>query len=185
MSTAARRVALGLAICLGLVSAACTAAASSSSSGTTAPRGGHPGSHSTPRRDRFRGSIVSATGKYAGDTGRAAIYLHPRGSGKSRVVRIVFRGSPCGTASQCLDLRGRLVGKLIRSAQGVPDTGSHYALVASGKLTQLGSVTARGAVQGTGFISHGHERMTITLTNSSGTVKLVAHSPVVKGFTSP
>ena len=178
-------MAIAAAIGLGLTGVACTAAASPSGSGTTGTGHRHGGARSTPRRDRFRTSIVAATGAYSGDTGRAVIYLHPRGSGNSRAVRITLRGSPCGTASQCLDLRGRLAGKLTRSAGGLPDTGSRYNLVASGKVRRLGSVTAKGIVQGTGFIERGHERMSITLSNSSGSVKLAGQSPPVRGFASP
>ena len=180
-----RRLGWAAAICLGLVGGACTAAASSPGSGTTARGHRHGASHSTPRRDTFKGSIVSGTGAYDGDTGRVTIYLHPHGSGGSRHVRVVVRGSPCHGASSCLDLNGHLSGKLSRSGHPVPDVGSHYTLKATGRLTPLGHVAADGWAHGTGFINQGHEQMRLTLTNSKGTITVRARSPQVRGFSSP
>jgi hypothetical protein len=79
---------------------------------------------------------------------------------------------------------GTLTGTLTRAAS-VPDAGNRYTLMVTGNLSGLGSVTGTGWVQGTGNIGQGYEQMKLKLSHGSGSVTLRAHSPLVKGFTSP
>jgi hypothetical protein len=169
-----------------LALSACGASSSSSSStGRAAGGGGGGGGSSAPARDTFTGSIASGRGSFSGARGRVTVYLHPRGSGKARRVRVVIRGRCGGSAQGCTRLQGVLSGRLSSSRAGPPDTGHEYALAGTGQVRPLGHVSVRGEVAGTGFISHGHELMKMTLSSSSGGVTLEGHSGPVKGFTAP
>jgi hypothetical protein len=98
---------------------------------------------------------------------------------------VVMRGR-CGASAQgCTELDGVLSGRLSSSPGGPPDTGHAYALTAAGRVLRLGHVTARGELEGTGFIAHGYELMKLTLNSSSGSVTVEARSGPVKGFTKP
>jgi hypothetical protein len=189
------RASLLAAVCLGLSVSACGSAASHSASGpgahagastsasawsatgTGRPSGGGPNS--------FRGSVSSASGAYAGEGGRSAVALEVRGRGASRPIKLTFRSLPCQGAPQCVQLDGTLTGRISTQPRGVPDTGRSFAIRATGRLTTLGHVSARGIIQGTGFIAHGHVLLELTLTNPSGSVTLRAQSSTVGGFSSP
>jgi hypothetical protein len=67
----------------------------------------------------------------------------------------------------------------------VPDTGTSFTIMASGKLKPLGPVSATGTAQGTGFIARGYASMQLTLTAGNGTVTYQAQAGPVGGFTSP
>ena len=163
------RASLLAAVCLGLSAAACGNAASHSASGP----GTHPGgttstsTSSAPGtggptgggRNSFRGAVVSAGGAYAGEGGRSAVELEVRGTGASRPIKLAFLSLPCLRAPQCVQLDGTLTGRISTQPRGVPDTGRSFAITATGRLTTLGQVKARGIIQGTGFIARGHEQL--------------------------
>jgi hypothetical protein len=129
--------------------------------------------------------IASGRGSFSGAKGRLTIYLHPRGSGKARSVRVVIQGHCRAAAQGCTQLDGELSGRLSSSRGGPPDTGREYLLTGTGRIGPLGQVTVRGEVAGAGFIAHGHELMKMTLSSSSGGVTVEARSGPVKGFTKP
>jgi hypothetical protein len=181
-----RRAVAGCLICLPLALSACGAAGSSSSSpGRPSGPGGGGGGDSAPARDTFTGSISSGRGSFSGAGGHVTVYLHPHGSGKQRTVRIVFRGRCAASASTCTKLNGALSGQLSSPRRGPPDIGHAYTLTGTGRVSPLGQAELRGEVVGTGFITHGHELMRVTLTSPSGTVTVQATSGPVKGFTTP
>jgi hypothetical protein len=82
-------------------------------------------------------------------------------------------------------LAGALSGQLSSSRRGPPDVGHLYLLTGTGRVDPLGQARIRGEVAGTGFISHSHELMRITLSTGSGSVTVRATSGPVKGFTTP
>lgn len=179
--------------CLALALGACTSAGAGStttSAGSSTPAGapGHPaagGGGSAPAQDSFTGAILAGIGAYSGAHGRVKIDLHPRGSGQARPTRVVVIGH-CGPASQhCTELNGAITGTLTPAAPRVPDAGRGFNLAGTGRVSPLGHVTLRGSVSGTGFISHGHELMKITLSSRSGSVTVQAVSGPVNGFTTP
>ena len=149
-------------------------------------RPGDGGRDSAPARDSFTGTILSGTGAYSHAHGRVTIHLHPRGSGTARLTRVVVIGQ-CGggTSQHCTALDGAVSGRLTPAGPRLPDVGHGFKLSGAGRVTPLGHVTLRGAVSGTGFIAHGHERLTIMLSSSSGSVTVQAVRGPVKGFSSP
>jgi hypothetical protein len=183
-----RRAVCAWPVCLVLALGACGAGGSSTqSSGGPGGRGGPPrGGDSAPPRDTFMGSIISGAGAYA-DRHQAVVkvFIHPHGSGERRLVRLVFASRCGGSSSGCISLNGTAQGRLTGSPRGVPDVGRSYSLSATGRIGSLGRVLIRGEVVGTGFISHAHELLKLTLTAMSGQVTIVAYSAMVKGFTSP
>jgi hypothetical protein len=179
-------------ICLALALGACAATSTSNSTATSTSTAQRPPAHrgggggeSAPVQDTFTGFISSATGAYAGRRGQFRVYLHPRGSGLTRDVRAVFVSQCAASSQDCTGLDGTVLGTLRGKVGRVPDVGRDYTLRATGRVNPLGHITVRGAVDGTGFISSGHEAMSLTLKGSSGSVTVEAHSAVVKGFTSP
>src|SRR5436305_4013559 len=178
-----KHAALALAGCLGLVGGACNATASSSGTRGTGT-GAHGSSQSAPDRDTFVGKVVSGTGAYAGDFGRLRIYLHSRGSGRTRPVKVVLQARPCKGRAHCLRLAGTLKGDLAKRSGGNPDTGRGFSLAGHGRVAPLGKTTANGRGQGSGFIARGHETLSVVLTGPSGSVTIHALSKAVRGFTS-
>lgn len=202
----ARNASALLVVCLGMVLAACNAGASSTAVGHASNHNGSAGggtgglggstsrsgsasggstSHGAPARDTFLASIVSGTGAYSGASGRVRISLHPRGSGRRRTTRMAFQPACRRTHGCKTRLKGTLRGTLTAAGRHLPDTGSQDTLTGGGRISPLGNARARGWVQGTGFIAHGHELMRITLTTSSGSITLQGRSAAVKGFSSP
>jgi hypothetical protein len=185
-----RHAAAPLAVGLGLVLAACNASAVSTPAAHTPAHtpARHPSGRGRggPPRDTFVGSIVSATGAYSGYRGQARVYLHPSGSGRTRPARVVLRADCVTSRGHCrAKLDGTLRGTLTAAGRTLPDTGIRDILRANGRIGPLGNATARGWVQGTGFIAHGHELMQITLRTASGSITLQARSLALTGFTSP
>jgi hypothetical protein len=143
-------------------------------------------SASVPAKDSFSGRIVTGTGIYSGDSGGVAIELSVPPSGpKQRPITVTLRGKSCGGAQHCLRLRGGTRGTLTLMRTRVPDVGSGFALKAAGSVTPLGHTSITGTVHGTGFIARGHDTMSVTLTNTRGSVTVTASSATVPGFTSP
>ena len=183
-----------LALCPLLALGACTnsGTASTTTHGAQAhPGGGGPpgtgggGADSAPARDSFTGTILSGTGAYSHAHGRVIVHLHPRGSGTARPIRVVVIGRCGGGSHHCTALNGAVSGRLTPAGPRLPDVGHGFKLSGAGRVTPLGHVTLRGAVSGTGFIAHGHEQLTITLSSSSGSMTVQAVSGPVKGFSSP
>jgi hypothetical protein len=155
---------------------------------TTAPGPGGSGGQTgqgggAASRDTFQGSVASASGAYAGEGGRAGISVQVRGSGVKRPVKLVFHSLPCQGAPQCVQLDGTLTGEITAGPRGVPDTGRSFSVMATGRLTTLGRVTATGTGHGTGFIARGHELLDLTLISRSGRITLRSVSGTVRGFT--
>jgi hypothetical protein len=145
---------------------------------------GAPSRH-VPARDSFRGRITSATGQFKGDHGRVTIYMHvPESGATTRKLRLTLVGAQCGSAKNCLTLSGAAKGTLTRKSY-IPDTGMRFTVQATGTVVPMGHISATGHVHGTGFTPTGHERMHLTLMCPDGQITIDAHSPVVKGFTSP
>lgn len=187
VKAARRSVALVLMAALVALGAACGAVAprTGQTGGGQTSSGQTPGGGGVPARDRFQGSVSSATGTFAGHTGRARVYLRPLGGGATRSVTITFAGLPCAGASRCLDLSGTARGALAPGPGHTPDVGHGYVLSAVGSIRPLGRTRVIGGVHGTGFIAHGQEMLTLTLTTGSGSVTIEARSAPVRGFTSP
>ena len=187
---AARRVVpAGLVAALAAAGAGCGVAGSPSGTAISTSGGTGTGLVGVPRhvaaKDSFQGSIRSGTGKYAGDTGHAHVYLSAAGKGLTRSVKITLIGLPCPHSSHCLKLSGTANGTLTPSRVHTPDVGHGAVLTGSGSIDPLGHAAIRGDVRGTGFIDRGRETLILAVSNSSGTVTLVALSPPVGGFTSP
>jgi hypothetical protein len=164
---------------------ACDAAATATTSTRTPAHPAGGGGASAPARDTFSGSIVRATGAYSGYRGRVKIYVHSRGSGQKRPLRLVVRGA-CRTApGNCRSLSGALIGSIAHAGHQLPDVGNGFTLTGAGPVSPLGHATGRGSVQGTGFIARGYETLTLTLTTSRGSVTVSAQTGPVKGFSSP
>ncbi len=168
-----------VAVWLVLFTAACGSATSRSHAPTRVP------SRSTAGRNSFQGTVISATGAYAGEGGRAEVTVQTRGGGTRRPVKLAFRSLPCQGSPQCVQLDGTLAGTIEARARGVPDTGRVLTVSATGRLTTLGAVTAAGTAHGTGFIARGHELLDLTLINRSGRITLRGISRSVGGFSSP
>jgi hypothetical protein len=138
-----------------------------------------------PAKDSFTGSVRSASGKYSGATGRVHLYLRPRGHGVRRSLTLTLAPSSCRAGAKCLRLSGTLTGTLAPGPGHLPDTGDGYLVTATGTVRPLGMVTARGGVQGTGFIRRGQETLNLTLSGPSVSVTIEGLSAAVNGFTSP
>ncbi len=136
-------------------------------------------------RDSFTGTVRSASGKYSGATGRVHVYLRPQGHRVRRSLTLTLAPSSCPAGAKCLKLSGTLTGTLAPGPGHLPDTGHGYLLNATGTVRPLGMVTARGGVEGTGFIRRGQETLNVTLTGPSVRIAIEALSAPVSGFTSP
>jgi hypothetical protein len=154
--------------------AAPTACAQRAHNAQTAPN--------VPIRDSFRGHVKTATRSLSHDQGAVGIDLAHLGSNR---IRLTFRGRGCGATNHCLQPSGTLTGTMMQASHRVPDTGTSFAIKASGKLKPLGHVSATGTAQGTGFIARGYTSMQLTLTAGHGTVTYEAQAGPVGGFTSP
>jgi hypothetical protein len=93
-------------------------------------------------------------------------------------------GRSCGGHKRCLRLAGTLSGT-INNQPARPDRGQTFAIRASGAVAPLGTVSASGSGQGTGFIRNARESLRLTLLVRGGTVSITAESGRVPGFTSP
>lgn len=177
---------LALLLIAGLAAAGAGCGSAGRGSTTSGPGRIPPGGgHGVPPRDSFRGQIRSATGAYSGHTGRVVIYLHPTGKGPRRSVTVTFIGSSCPGGTSCLELSGAVTGTLASATGHIPDVGHSYSLSGSGTVHPIGRAMIRGVVTGTGFIQHGQETLTLTVTGGSGSVTLAALSAPVGGFRSP
>ena len=58
-------------------------------------------------------------------------------------------------------------------------------MAASGRLSSLGAVTAKGDMTGVGFIRTGRRSLSVTLTARSGTLTVMGLGPLVPSFTPP
>jgi predicted phage tail protein len=67
----------------------------------------------------------------------------------------------------------------------VPDIGVTYILQGVANLAELGDVTVKGSVTGTGFIAFGHASGALTFTNDRGTVTVQLQGPAQAGFSFP
>jgi hypothetical protein len=137
-------------------------------------------------KDAFSGTISSATGAYAGHGGAVAVTLAPgAATGNARSVAITVAGPRCVDHRRCLRLVGHLNGTMRAGPHQVPDIGQQFSLQLTGRLAPIGQVGADGSVQGTGFIAHGRESLSLTLHGPHGSVTVHAQSGLVPGFTSP
>jgi hypothetical protein len=136
----------------------------------------------TPAKDLFSTRVANASGAYRADTGASQIAVVP-GSGSK--VTITLRGASCHGQRRCVAPSGSLHGTMTRTGRVIPDIGMAYALVASGRLTSIGTVRATGTLHGTGFIAHGHESILLTLTAPRGIIQLSGESRLVPGFSHP
>jgi hypothetical protein len=145
-----------------------------------------PAAVAAPAKDTYSLHVTKGSGAYAGASGQAVVVLHPRGAGKRRKLKLVFRPVSCTSSGACLQLGGTLRGTIsLKPGPRIPDTGATHNLRASGRLAPLGQVTLKGTTEGTGFIQRGRIRMRLELTSSHGTLKLAGKSGEVAGFTSP
>lgn len=136
-------------------------------------------------RDLFAGAIGPGSGAFSGASGHVKVALVPgAGSGNVRRVVVTLSGHLC-RRGRCRTIGGRLHGSLARPAHQVPDTGQRFTLQLTGKVAPLGTVSANGRVNGTGFIARGHETLVVTISVPRGALSLSAQSPLVPGFTSP
>ena len=138
-----------------------------------------------PSKDSFHGKITTARGSFVGDSGHVSLQVNvSQSSTATRTATVILTGRPCHGSGGCIRLNGVLTGTLTRMPT-IPDVGASFAVRASGRIKPLGHVSATGLLHGTGFIMHGHETLTLRLSNSRGEVDLHAQSPAVPGFTSP
>jgi hypothetical protein len=178
---------IALALAAGLV--ACGSARSPDPSAAT-PRSPDPSAASppvlvpVPAKDSFSGQITAATGRFGGDHGNVKVHLQPGSGVTVRTVTVTFAAASCRVQHRCLQLGGKLTGKLTQQA-GIPDVGRTFSLTARGIVKPLGRVTALGTVTGVGNVRYGHESLRLTLKGTSGTVVVSASSPQVPSFTSP
>lgn len=146
---------------------------------------GAPARH-VPAKDSFQGRITEATGKFKGDHGSVAIYLHvPRSDAATRKLKLTIAGRGCQGTNQCLMLDGAPTGTITTRPGSNPDTGKRFTIEASGTVTPMGQTSVSGTGNGTGFLVKGHEQMRLTLTSADGQITVTAHSAEVPGFTSP
>lgn len=139
-----------------------------------------------PARDSFTGSIIGATGRFAGERGAVALVTVPAAGQGVRPLKLTLRGSGCTAGSRrCVELTGSLSGTLALGPVRVPDVGSRLTIAASGRIKPIGLVSATGTVQGTGFIARGRETLDLRLRAPRGTITVRAVSARVPGFTSP
>jgi hypothetical protein len=140
---------------------------------------------SVPPKDTFNGHIASASGGVRADHGNVTILIHAaQATAATRRAELTLVSPTCGRRKHCLRLLGTLTGTLTAQAT-IPDVGRRYAIVATGTITSLGRVSARGEADGVGFIREGRERLSLTLRTGSDRVTIAALSPEVPGFTSP
>jgi hypothetical protein len=141
--------------------------------------------HRVPADDAFTASITAATGAYRADAGAARIALSPKsGAGVTRATTATMTSGPC-RRERCLPLNGELAGTITRRPAAIPDVGQTFALSLHGTLRGVGAVRAHGTVHGTGFIEHGRETLSLTITGRHGSVMLTGESGTVPGFTGP
>jgi hypothetical protein len=168
-------------------------------SGATATRSGK-------LPDTLSYTTVSGTGAYVHlyDTGTLRLSLDPSTTGasatnpghgrfsltltSSHTVTTNTASTPTNTddlttaQASTIDLAGKAKG-LYTSTQGVPDTGTHYQLTASGTITPIGSAVVSGSFQTPGFIRGGVATGTLTLAGKRGTLtlKLTEAGPIPSG----
>jgi hypothetical protein len=137
--------------------------------------------------DSFSVVAVRGTRAYAGGHAADAVTLKPASGSVAgpRAITVVLAAKACPQRSKCLSLAGTLTGTIARKGISNPDVGQQYTLTLHGHLTGIGSVTATGTVDGTGFIRQGREQMRLTLAGHSGTITLSGQSGLVPGFSSP
>ncbi len=140
---------------------------------------------SVAARDTFVGSISSVKGPLHGYRGNMTITLSAPVATGARRLRLTFHPRACPAQRRCVLLAGRLTGTLTAVASQIPDTGAGFTVEASGPITPLGHLSARGTAHGTGFIAQGHESLRLALVYSAGTVTITAQSRLVPGFTAP
>ena len=139
-----------------------------------------------PAKDSFRGRITDATGKFKGDHGRVAIYIHaPRSNAATRKLKLTIVGRGCQGASQCMMLSGAPTGTITTKPGSNPDSGKPFTIQASGAVTPMGQASVAGTGHGIGFMVKGREQMQLTLTSPDGQITVAAQSAEVPGFTSP
>lgn len=140
--------------------------------------------HPPPANDLFAGRVAGTSGRLAGYRGSATIALDPRQGTTTRRLTITVTGRSCAGIPRCLRLTGTLSGTIQRqSAQ--PDRGQAFAISVRGDVAPLGTVSATGGCDGTGFVRQGRESVRLTLVSRNGRVAVTAESGLVPGFTSP
>jgi len=84
-----------------------------------------------------------------------------------------------------LYLNGPGSGTATPEVSRIPDVGSSVVLKGSANLTNLGAVSVKGTLTGTGFTAQGHFGGTIVLSNAKGSVTLDLVGPKAPGFHAP
>jgi hypothetical protein len=139
-----------------------------------------------PARDAFSGRITARTGSFRGEHGHATADLAVSASGAAtRRLTLTVHARLCKMSKQCVRLTGHLKGTITALAGTTPDVGRSFTIRVAGVIKRLGHVRVHGRVRGTGFVRRGRESMHLTATGHAGRFALYAHSPRVRGFTSP
>jgi hypothetical protein len=166
--------------------------------------GGEPG-QAEPKSEvrQYTGFIVAGTGSYAEACGEVAITLtkqqtgpSPKGGffqpGPEYAVQIAVRGARCplptihsGRRRRCFMLSANISGSAIE-LPSIADLPSKVQIRrASGESNVLGSVTAKGAFRGTGYVQRGARRIWITLEGALGTITIGGYGRPIGGFQAP
>lgn len=149
----------------------------------------------------YAGAIISGTGRYVNARGTMAIRLtltqtapssqYPTRSGSEYAVTVSLSGARCprvrhrAASHPCLALSGEVAGSAIKE-RTFPDLPPKLRIgAASGRISNLGAVTAQGALTGTGYIRKGRRKLWTAFTGSSGTVSIGGHGPSIGGFQEP
>ena len=64
-----------------------------------------------------------------------------------------------------------------------PDVGGSFTITSHGTLKSLGTVSANGMAEGTGFIAQGRAEGSLTIRNSKGSFAVLLEGPIQPGFT--
>jgi hypothetical protein len=137
-----------------------------------------------PAKDHFAGKVVGTHGRLAGYRGSAIIDLDPQRGTTTRRLTITITGRSCGGVKRCLRLAGTLTGT-ITNQKAPPDRGQPFLIRAGGGVAPLGTVSASGTGQGTGFVRNGRESLRLTLAGRGGSVSVSVQSDRVPALTSP
>jgi hypothetical protein len=192
-----------------VVLGACGASHDRTTTSTRSAQTGHVSEEPAAARPRdttrtYSGDITSATGRYAKASGSMAITLtltqtgtspHPPHRLQPRyAVSVGLHGARCkedqrlGATHLCLALSGTIDGSAIEE-QPIPPIGDLPTKIrivtASGRISSLGAVVAKGEMIGVGFIRKGRRSLSMTLAARSGTVSVKGVGPLVPGFTPP
>jgi hypothetical protein len=154
-------------------------------------------------RRAYSGHITSGTGRYANASGTVAIAVtlkppgtsprHPSPSQRRYAVSLGLRGARCeqgqrlGATHACLALVGTIHGSAVeqRPSPPVGDLPTSIRIAASGRISSVGAVVAKGEMVGVGFIRTVRRSLKMTLAGNSGTVTVMALGPVAPGVAPP